>query len=28
MVGKDDPIAQARQAVKNIKAILDEIGAR
>lgn len=27
LVGKDDPIAQARQAVENIKAILDEIGA-
>ncbi|GAB6151632.1 hypothetical protein JCM17380_03820 [Desulfosporosinus burensis] len=27
LVGKDDPIAQARQAVENIKAILNEIGA-
>jgi len=27
LVGKDDPIAQTRQAVENIKAILDEIGA-
>lgn len=27
LVGKDDPIAQARQAVENIKAILEEVGA-
>ncbi len=27
LVGKDDPIAQTRQAVENIKAILDEVGA-
>lgn len=27
LVGKDDPVAQARQAVENIKAILDEVGA-
>lgn len=26
-MGQDDPIAQARQAVENIKAILDEVGA-
>lgn len=27
LVGQDDPVAQARQAVENIKAILDEVGA-
>lgn len=27
LVGLDDPVAQARQAVENIKAILDEVGA-
>lgn len=27
LVGKDDPVAQAKQAVENIKAILDEVGA-
>lgn len=27
LVGQDDPIAQARQIVENIKAILDEVGA-
>jgi enamine deaminase RidA (YjgF/YER057c/UK114 family) len=27
LVGKDDPVAQARQAVANIKAVLDEVGA-